>query len=318
MADPLRILSLGAHDAYVERYVADHHLGPVHVDGIELNSEAVERAHERMKDVSGTFALGAAEDAPELFEPGSYDAVVAFELIEHVPDPDGFLSACERMVRPTGRIYISTPAGTFGEGGNPHHLRTYRSIDLVDLLRRRGRLCDATVGSDGIATASYTPAERFGDIAIYTGPGWETWSPHDIERRGLGGSETAAVRLAEALSELGWIVTVYGQVEQGCFRDVVFRHHEVFDPTEPRAALITSRLPEVFDRLVRADTTFLWAHDIDFGPRLTPQRASHIDHILGLSRWHVRHLRGRYPFAANKIVQIRNGIVHAYFGGPTQ
>lgn len=309
----MRILDLGAHDGYVSAWLKQRSEGDVEVDGVELNPEGVIRANRRGINCK----RGAAEDAPALFEPGSYDAVLLFELLEHVVDVDRLLAAAERMVKPEGRLYLSTPDGTFGEGNNPHHLRAYRSIDLVDLLRRRGRLHDVAVGGDGVTVASYSPAPRRGDIAIYTGPSWMPWSPNDMETRGLGGSETAAVRLAEHLSCLGYVVTVYGEVEQCAFRDVIFRHYSVFDPMDKRLATIASRLPEVFDRPLASRVRLLWLHDTDCGERLTGTRAQAIDHVLVLSKWHQRHVGGMYPFVrqAKKLKRIRNGIEHAYFRG---
>jgi hypothetical protein len=94
-------------------------------------------------------------------------------------------------------------------------------------------LQDLLVGDDGIVVASYTPRRKLADVAIYTGPCWDTWGPSDIATRGLGGSETAAVRLAEQLAEIGFVVTVYGQVNEGAYRDVIFRDWRTFDPLEP-------------------------------------------------------------------------------------
>jgi hypothetical protein len=227
-----------------------------------------------------------------------------------------FLDALEAMVRPGGRIALSTPEGTFGEGGNPHHLRTYRAVDLADLLRHRGTLTDMEVGSDGIVSASYEPRKRLDDIAIYCGPGWEPWHPSDIETRGLGGSETAAVRLAECLSEMGFVVTVYGELrESSIWKDVLFKHHTTFDPLDRRGALICSRIPEIADRPINAAVRLLWVHDCDLGGRLTPRRAEPFDHILCLSNWHMRHMAGRYPFAKDKLVLTRNGINLGFFQG---
>ena len=312
----MRVLDVGAHDGYVTSWLLQRFDG-CEIDGVELNPHAVAEARRR----GINCVQGAAEDAPRLFEPGSYDAVVCFELIEHVPDVDELLAALEQMVKPDGRIYVSTPDGTFGEGNNPHHLRCYRAIDLADELRRRGRLADMMVGFDGVTVASYTPAARKGDVAIFTGPSWCTWSPMDILREGLGGSETAATRLAEELSQLGYIVTVYGDVEQTCVRDVIYKHWSTFDPLEPREALISSRIPDVFDRPVAARCRLLWMHDTDCQDRLTEPRADRIDWVLTLSGWHRGHVEGLYPFLRDreprsKVLQTRNGIHHKLFAGP--
>lgn len=314
----MRVLELGVHDGFAASFVAKQlsdEVPDLRIDGMELHPEAAKVAQRRIR-ATGARGRVFADDvhrAPQRFEEGSYDAVVAYELIEHVPDPEGFLGICERMLRKDGRVYVSTPDGTFGDGNNPHHLRAYRAVDLADTLRRRGMLADMEVGVDGITAAAYTPGDRKGDVAIYTGPSWMPWSPMDIETKGLGGSETAAVRLADALSDLGYVVTVYGDCEGCCYRNTIFRHYTVFDPTLTRHAVISSRIPELVDRPLAARVRLLWGHDVDFGDRLTPARAEKFDRIMVLSAWHEQHVAGMYPFAADKLTRIRNGIEPSYF-----
>lgn len=307
-----RVLDLGACDAGIPMWLHEQQPG-LHIDGLDLDRRQIQMAQERARKrgVAGEFKHGNALDAAEHFEAGSYDAVVAYELLEHVEDMGEFLQVCERMLKPGGTVFISTPNGTFGAGGNPHHLRALRMVDLCDVLRRRGRLVNALAGEDGVAVCSYTPAERKGEVAIYCGPGWEQWSPTDILTRGLGGSETAAVRLAEALDELGYLVTVYGEVEDCAYRSVLFRHWQRFDPMEKRQAVICSRMPEVVDRPVRAPYRALWLHDVDCGDRLTEARARQFNDVYVLSGWHEGHVRGRYPFleaGPARVTRIRNGI----------
>lgn len=299
-----RILDLGASDGYLGKWLLDNH-ADIHVDAIELNEAAAQICRSR---INGECKVGFVERAPEYFDQGTYDLVYAYELIEHVPDVDEFLDAAEAMCKDGGRVLVSTPDGTYGKGANPEHLRVFRAIDLADLLRRRGELLDMEVGGDGIATAAYSPKPRKLDITIFTGGGWERWAPTDIFMKGLGGSETAATYLALELSRLGHVVTVYGEVTQTVFRDVIFKHQSTFDPTERTDLFISSRIPQIFDRPINTGQTMLWLHDVDCGPELTMERAEKIDQVLVLSKWHEKHVKDCYPFVGRKLKRIRNGI----------
>ena len=41
-------------------------------------------------------------------EPESFDTVTCMEMLEHVPDPASIVRACSRLVKPGGRVFIST------------------------------------------------------------------------------------------------------------------------------------------------------------------------------------------------------------------
>ena len=40
--------------------------------------------------------------------PGSFDAVTCMEMLEHVPDPAAIVAACATLLRPGGRLFLST------------------------------------------------------------------------------------------------------------------------------------------------------------------------------------------------------------------
>lgn len=316
-----RILDLGSHDGFVSYWLAttlkERGVTDIHIDGVELNSQAVDAANTRMKElgVPGEFKQGAAEQAPHLFTPDTYDAVVLYELIEHVPSVPFILRVSELMVNDSGRIYVSTPDGTFGQGGNPHHLRCYTITDMFEILRRRGEVDQMVSAVDGLTVAAYRPrfGERRPEAAIYCGPGWEKWSPSDPVTKGLGGSETAAIYVAEALQNQGYTVTVYGECEHIAYQQTLYAHYSEFDPTEARDLLIVSRAPAMFDRPIKAHRKVLWMHDTDYGPEVTPTRVDKMDAIYVLSDWHARHVRKMYPYAHEKIIKTRNGIVPEFF-----
>lgn len=40
--------------------------------------------------------------------PGQFDVVTCMEMLEHVPDPGAIVSACARLLKPGGRLFLST------------------------------------------------------------------------------------------------------------------------------------------------------------------------------------------------------------------
>lgn len=312
----MNILDLGCHDGFVGRWVMDQ-MPDAKLYGVELNAMAATRA---IKRGYSQIASDSAERADQIAANAGWpamDAVVLFELIEHAPDMDALLTAAESTLRPGGRVYVSTPDGCFGTGSNPHHLRAMRAMDVADLVRKRGTINDLISGPDGVTVCAYTPGElKTRSCSIYLGPGWEQWHPDDIANRGLGGSETAAVRVAEQLSHLGYAVTVYGQVQPGCAADVLYKPHETFDPLEPVDLLIVQRSAQPFTRPHRAKHAMLWVHDVDFGD-LTDEQLSRVDDILCLSWWHHNNLLTKYgKQIESRLTRITNGINHDLFTGP--
>ena len=147
-------------------------------------------------------------------------------------------------------------------------------------------------------------------IAVYVARDPMAWLPDDADGNGLpGGAELGAVEVASGLAALGASVVVYGNVRRAATRaGVRYLERGAFDPRDRVDALLASRAPELFEERPSASTTLLWVHDPDAGPALTPARARNVDRLLALSGWHERNLRLRHPFAAERVVRIRNGV----------
>lgn len=41
-------------------------------------------------------------------EPATFDAITCMEMLEHVPDPAAIIEACARLLKPGGRLFLST------------------------------------------------------------------------------------------------------------------------------------------------------------------------------------------------------------------
>jgi 2-polyprenyl-6-hydroxyphenyl methylase/3-demethylubiquinone-9 3-methyltransferase len=79
------------------------------VTAIDLAPDLIKVAklHRLESGVDVDYRLQSAEALAEE-APGSFDAVTCMEMLEHVPDPAAILSACARLLKPGGRLFVST------------------------------------------------------------------------------------------------------------------------------------------------------------------------------------------------------------------
>lgn len=75
--------------------------------GIEVSAHAVRLAAERHPD--SQFVEHSVEELPWPVENGSYDAVVSFEVIEHLLRPRRLLEGAWEALRPGGYLALTTP-----------------------------------------------------------------------------------------------------------------------------------------------------------------------------------------------------------------
>ncbi len=73
--------------------------------------------------------------APKLpFADGSFDWVVTFQVVEHIDRDSKFIEEVARVLRPNGRLIISTPNAPMSLTRNPWHVREYTAEEFTDLL----------------------------------------------------------------------------------------------------------------------------------------------------------------------------------------
>ena len=79
------------------------------VVALDLSSELIEIAklHLYESRVKVDYRLQSVESlAGEMA--GQFDAVTCMEMLEHVPDPSSILRACEKLLKPGGKLFAST------------------------------------------------------------------------------------------------------------------------------------------------------------------------------------------------------------------
>lgn len=79
------------------------------VTAIDLAPDLIKVAklHRLESGVQVDYRLSAVEALAEEM-PGTFDAVACMEMLEHVPDPASVIAACATLLKPGGRLYLST------------------------------------------------------------------------------------------------------------------------------------------------------------------------------------------------------------------
>ena len=99
-----RVLDLGCGTGEFTASLAAAGAAPI---GVEVAQGALGRARSRHPDVE--FCLAPTE-GPLPLEDCSFDMVWASEVIEHVADTARWLSEIRRVLRPRGRLLLTTPS----------------------------------------------------------------------------------------------------------------------------------------------------------------------------------------------------------------
>lgn len=88
-------------------------LGAAQIVGTDLSETDLETARQYVKDSKVSFSPASAIDLP--FPDHSFDTVVSWDVIEHIPkhtEPKMF-SEIERVLKPGGAFYLATPFASF-------------------------------------------------------------------------------------------------------------------------------------------------------------------------------------------------------------
>lgn len=66
----------------------------------------------------------------------SFDFVITFQVIEHIQDDNAFVKEIHRVLKPGGKLIITTPNKKMSLTRNPWHIREYTVQELDTLLKK--------------------------------------------------------------------------------------------------------------------------------------------------------------------------------------
>lgn len=141
------------------------------VTAIDLAEDAIDiaRLHALESGLELDYRVQSVE-ALAATDAGQFDAVTCMEMLEHVPDPLSVLHACARLLRPGGRLFVSTLSRTpkafalgivgaeYLLGLLPRGTHRYERFILPSELRRA--LIGAGIGALEFRGLHYDPLTR--------------------------------------------------------------------------------------------------------------------------------------------------------------
>lgn len=174
---PGRLLDVGCGDGAFLALMAERGW---QCSGIDFDPAAVQAGREKhgLDLRAGDFQSGS-------FEPTDFDVITMSHLIEHVPDPVACLDKCRQLLRPGGRLVVTTP--NIHSLGHQHFKRDWRCLEpprhlhifaphlLAECARRAGlavmRTGSTAVNADYLANASLALLNTPPDT-VRIGGGW--------------------------------------------------------------------------------------------------------------------------------------------------
>lgn len=105
-----------------------------HVTGVDIARETIDFAKDDFRRNNADFIAADVLNLP--FDDESFDLSVAFEIFEHIKNPEKLLYELKRVTKRNGRIIISTPNVAFVKStvDNPFHTHEYDLSEFSSVI----------------------------------------------------------------------------------------------------------------------------------------------------------------------------------------
>jgi len=128
-----RVLEIGTGSGYGVEIIAPHAEAFVTVDKYRQSEAERELAGQKENITFMQMTVPPLKDIPS----NSFDFVITFQVIEHIPEDDFFLKEIHRVLKTGGKLILTTPNRKMSLTRNPWHVREYSIEELERLLVHR-------------------------------------------------------------------------------------------------------------------------------------------------------------------------------------
>lgn len=126
-----KVLEIGTGSGYGVEIIAPHTTEYVTIDKYEtdvVHSDAFKKHNVRFIQLN----IPPLTDIPS----DHFDFVITFQVIEHIPKDHIFLKEIARVLKPGGKLIVTTPNKKMSITRNPWHVREYTVNELKSLLQK--------------------------------------------------------------------------------------------------------------------------------------------------------------------------------------
>ncbi len=123
-----KVLDVGCGNAYGTALMAKQ---ASEITGLDYDAQTIDGNKKSYTSQSNlSFQQGVIPPLP--FPDNSFDVITAFQFIEHIHPRKEFLKECLRVVKPGGKILVTTPNAKKSLARNPFHIFEYTFTEMKD------------------------------------------------------------------------------------------------------------------------------------------------------------------------------------------
>lgn len=132
------VLDFGCGEGYGAKILSQ---SAQQVTGIDISQEAIEQAKIKYPSPNVSFKhIKTSNDIITILGENSFDIVISYQVIEHIHDATAYLEQIKKVLKPQGRLYLTTPNANFRllffqKPWNQFHVREYTYESLQNTLK---------------------------------------------------------------------------------------------------------------------------------------------------------------------------------------